>query len=517
MSKSSVVFYSCLGFIIGIGLASFFYFPEVFVYLLVISGILVVIFSSKKTLVKTIGWCMIFLILGICRYQLSIPQVNQKQISYYNNSNEIEFKNRQTIIFRGIVADEPDIRKDQIKLTVESKKFQPKADPCLPDRQAPLAEKVQDKWKEIHGKVLVKAGLFPEYQYGDLLEIKCALSQPAQIEDFAYDKYLAKSDIYSACYQGQLKLLKQNQGNFFKSKILLLKDKIIKVVGQLLPEPQSSFLGGLLWGAKKGMPEDILQNFNRTGVTHIIAVSGYNITIIAVMLANLFIHLGASRKKSFWLIITGIIFFVIITGAPASIIRAAIMGIISLSAAFIGRLAKIRNTLALVAFIMLLINPKILIWDAGFQLSFLATLGLVYFAPILEKYNQWLPEFLGVRESLTTTMSAIVLTTPLILFQFNRLSLVAPLANLLILPLIPINMAIGFFVVIVGLVYLPLGIILAWSSWLALTTVLEIVDFLANLNFASIEILNFSVFFILISYLLIFYCIIKFNQHEKSY
>jgi len=483
--KSQIIFYVCLSFIIGVALASFFVLPYLVLYGGVIIGIAVVILSGKQSLIKTISRCLIFLFLGFARYQLSIPVINENHLAFYNNPAVAKFAERQSITFQGIIKDEPDVRKDHIKY------------------------KVLGLNKDQKGNVLVKAGLFPQYNYGDVLEINCALTQPEPIEDFSYDKYLANSNIYSICYNGRIKLIESDQGNLFKATIFKIKAKVVEISGKILPEPQSSFLGGLLWGAKKGLPEDILENFNRTGVTHIIAVSGYNITIIAVMLSNLFISFGISRKKAFWLIVTGIIFFVVITGSPASIVRAGVMGIVALVAASVGRATKMHNTLAIVCLLMLIFNPKVLIWDAGFQLSFLATIGLIYFAPVLKKYTEWLPSFFEIRESMTTTLSAIVLTTPLILFQFGRFSFLAPIANLLILPVIPINMAIGFLAVVLGIIWLPLGRIIGFSSWVILSYVLKLTEVLAKIEWASVPVPNLHWIFMVLGYLVIGYLVFR--------
>jgi competence protein ComEC len=467
--KSQIVFFTCLSFIGGVAMSSFFVLPWLLIYEVAMIGVCLVILSTKRTILRTIGWCLLFFVIGIGRYQLSIPIINENHVAYYNNAAEAKFFERQSIIFQGIVNDEPDARKDQVKLKVKSREL-----------------KADDSRRRLHGNVLVKAPLYPQYQYGDVLEISCALSKPEPIDDFQYDKYLAKSNIYSTCYQPKIKLLESNRGDLLISAILKIKAKVVKTVGQILPEPQASFLGGLLWGAKKGMPEKILENFKRTGVTHIVAVSGYNITIIAVMLTNLFINWGLARQKAFWLIVLCLMFFILITGAPASIVRAGIMGLIVLITQNLGRVARMENTLAIVGLLMLLINPKVLIWDAGFQLSFLATMGLIYLSPLLKKLTKCLPNFLSVRESLTTTLSAMAFTTPLILFQFGRFSLIAPVANLLILPVIPINMAVGFLAVIVGLIWLPLGQLAGYFSWVLLTYILKVTEILGSLSWSSI-------------------------------
>ena len=450
--KSQLVFYSGLGFICGVGLASFVTFNWLVLYCLVLICLLAIIFFKIHSLTGLLALVLLFLVLGVSRYQLSLPKIDEGHLAFYHN---------QEITFTGVISQEPDIRKDHIKYHLEA-------------------------GGEFKGKVLVKAALFPKYDYGDLLQVNCLLQPAEPIEDFRYDKYLALSDIYTVCYRGQIKLLDQDQGNIFQSFVLKIKGGAVEIVSRILPEPQSSFLGGLLWGAKKGLPEDILENFNVTGVTHIIAVSGYNITIIAVILTNFFINLGLSRKKAFWFIVLGIAFFVVITGSPASIVRAGIMGLVALISQTVGRATKMQNTLVIVCLVMLLINPKVLIWDAGFQLSFLATIGLIYLVPVLEKYTGWLPKALSIRESLTTTMSAIILTSPLIIFQFHKFSFVAPIANLLILPAIPLNMALGFLAVVAGWIYLPLGQLIGYVVWATLSYVLLITELLAKIPWASL-------------------------------
>lgn len=459
--KSQLVLYSCLSFISGVGLASFVFIGWKIIYGWILISVIILIFSRIKSLLMLIGLCLLFFMLGASRYQLSIPNINERHVAFYNE---------QKVIVQGIIIDEPDVRTDQIKYKIKTQ-FIVK----------------NGKNQPVKGLVLVNAPLYPQYQFNDILEISCPLAAPQPIEDFRYDKYLAKQNIYAVCYRGQLQLTGHYSGNIIKSAILKIKTKVIWVAGQILPEPQAAFLGGLLWGAKKGLPQNVLDDFTRAGITHIIAVSGYNITIIAVALTSLFIGLGLSRQRAFWLIVLSIAFFVAITGFPASIIRAGVMGIIALMSATLGRAGKITNTLAITAVIMLLFNPQVLIYDAGFQLSFLATLGLVYFSPTMSKLLKWLPNPLNIRELLATTLSAIAFTSPLILWQFGRLSIIAPLANLLVLPSIPMLMLLGFMAVTLGLIWLPLGQLAAWPVWLGLSYILNTAHWLASFSWSNIN------------------------------
>ena len=451
-------------FVIGVGLISFFEVDFIYLYaLLLLDVVVLVIFWSNKDY-RIISLFGLFFILGMARMILAQPNLeNPKHIAYYNG---------QDVVVEGVVAMEPDVRLDHQKLTLRTRRV----------------SKSEDK---VSGRLLVKTNLYPEYEYGELLSVKCSIEAPEQIEDFAYDKYLARYDIYSVCWRGGIEKLDTGKGNPVMSGILAVKTYFMDTINQIISEPHAAFLAGLLVGARRGIPEYLLEAFNRTGTTHIIAISGSNITIIAAVIIGFLQFLGVNRKRAFWWISGGIVVFVIMTGASASVVRAGIMGIFVLLARQLGRSSRATNALVFTAFVMLLINPKILIFDAGFQLSFLATVGLVYINPIFQKYTERLPQMFGVKEALVTTMSAMVTTTPLILYQFGRLSVVAPLANILILPAIPLTMAIGFSAGVFGMLWQTLGAIMAWPAWLLLEYMIRVAEILSSWQFASLELGGF--------------------------
>ena len=269
--------------------------------------------------------------------------------------------------------------------------------------------------------------------------------------------------------------------------ILAMKNNIAEKVNLLWPEPHASFMAGLLYGYRGGLGR-LNDLFARTGVTHIVAISGYNITIVATILITVCIHLLIPRQKAFWLVSLGIVLFVLFAGASASVVRAGVMGILVLVARQMGRMSRIGNVLVLTAVIMTLHNPFVLVWDAGFQLSFLSTVGLVYLAPIMLPRFRWMPEVLGLQESVVSTISATVVTLPLILFQFGRLSIVAVIVNVLILWIIPFIMMIGFGAVLASFLFLPIARIISWIAWIGLEYIIQIVTFFAGLPFAAIDI-----------------------------
>ena len=457
---------------------------------------------SRRKIFVIIGLAGIFLFLGILRFEAGTPPRDENQISFYNGQEKT---------FVGVVVAEPDTRDNGVKLKVKSERLK------NPSLTLPLEKGENSGWRKVEGNTLVNARLYPVYHYGDLVEVTCKLQKPEPIEDFAYDKYLAKENIYSLCYWPEIKLLATGRGNKIVAGILFAKEKLVATVNRILPEPQAAFLGGLLYGAKRGIPADLTEKFNITGTTHIVAISGYNITILAVLLLQITKSFGLGRKKSFWIALSGIFFFVILTGAQASVVRAALMGSLVLLATQVGRISKITNALLFAAAAMLVFNPKILAFDVGFQLSFAATIGLVFLSPIFEKYFTKLPSVFGAKETLTTTMSAIVLTLPLILYNFGRISFIAPLANILILPVIPLAMAVGSLAVLGGIIYFGLGQIIGWFAWLVLSYIIKAVEFLAAIPWASGEAGKIHWIFLIIFYLLIGWFIWWKSEEKKKF
>ena len=183
-----------------------------------------------------------------------------------------------------------------------------------------------------------------------------------------------------------------------------------------------------------------------------------------------------------------IIVFVILVGAGASVVRAAIMGGVGLLALWFGRTYFVSISLFTAAFFMNFLNPLIMLNDVGFQLSFLATCGLVYVSPLIEKYFVKLPEFFGIRESMTMTIAAQVLALPIILLNFGRLSLISPLANISVLPFVPASMLFGFFAVLFGYFSNALSLIFGFVAYLIMSLMILIVRFFAAVPLASLGI-----------------------------
>lgn len=280
-----------------------------------------------------------------------------------------------------------------------------------------------------------------------------------------------------------------NIKQIFIKNLYLFGERTEYVFGQLLPEPEASFAAGLILGSKRNIPEDVSNALSITGLTHVIALSGYNITIIIFVLSGLLVeYLG--RKKVLAVGLIFIVMFVVMTGGSSSVVRAAIFSLCVLLGGIWGRRGDMTNLMLLAAVLMILLNPFVLIFDVGFQLSFLAFSGLIYLSPVVETLlNKFLTPHLPsfVSGTLIETLAAQIAVLPLILFYFGRFSIIAPLSNLVILWLIPLAMLLSFLVGILGLIALPLGKLVVIVAWPILTLIINLILIMAKIPLASIS------------------------------
>lgn len=370
---------------------------------------------------------------------------------------------------------------------------------------------------ESRNKFLLSAGFYPDYHYGDKLDVSCQLQIPKNYDGFDYQMYLAKDGVFYQCQYPKIKSLGENRGNKFWAGLIFVKNKFNAKILSLMPAPQSGLLSGLLIGGSGLLSKDWQNYFSLTGTTHIVAVSGYNVTIVADYLMIVLIFLGLWRGQAFWLATAGIILFVILTGLSASAVRAGVMGILLIWAIKNGRLANAQNAILFAAVVMLLINPLLLRWDVGFQLSFLATLGIVYVYPL---FNEFVVKKIGRNlsvpaETLFLTLSAQAFVLPILMINFGQLSLISPLANLLVLPIIPATMLLGFLAIVFGFVLPPLGQVLAWLAYLPLKYETLVIQYLAGLRYSAVTV-NFSGWMVVLWYIILSVVVWRINGRFKK-
>jgi len=356
------------------------------------------------------------------------------------------------------------------------------------------------------GKISVTTNSYPEYFYGDVLKIDGKLQIPEIFDEFNYKNYLAKDKIYYVIYYPKIEVLKKNTGNPIFGAILKFKNKITDKIENIMPFPEVSILEGVILGNKQIFSEKIKNDLSITGTSHIVAISGMNIVIISNILMFVLVGLGMWRKQAFWFVLILIFIFILMVGAPASAVRAGIMGAILLYAQKIGRLSNAARIVIFAGAIMLIFNPLLLRYDVGFQLSFLAVLGLIYIKPILDKWIEKIKKQEQINfllQIITTTIAAQISVLPILVYNFGKISFISPITNILIVPFIEFFTILGF-VFILGLMIFPfLGKILLWPAYLGGAYILKTIDLFSKIPWAAKQVSNVHWIWILLYYLLI--------------
>ena len=489
MTKSKIFLYFCLSFITGIFLNSIIKIPQLLMLSFLILGILLISVFWKYRDFVIFGFCILFLVLGIWRHQIFLSKLENSEIKKHINEN---------IVLIGVVDAEPDIREKVIKLKI--------------------------RIEGIDNEILVTARRYPEYQYGDKLKITGRLEEPQIFEDFNYKNYLLKDGILAVINFPEMELIGENFGNPIMKSLFSLKQRLKESLNNVMSPPQSGLLEALFFGDEENIPKDWKEKFNLTSTRHIAAVSGMNITIISALILNFLLFLGFWRPQAFYLSIILIFLYILMIGAPASAVRAGIMGILFLAAQHLGRISTGSRVIVFAATLMLIQNPLLLTLDIGFQLSFLAVMGLIYLQPIFSDFLKKIPDFFlkdltfeifQVRVNLSATLAAQIFALPILIYNFGQVSIISPITNILILPLIPIITILGFIFSFIGIFWQGLAQILSWPAWLLLSYILKIIDLSSKIPFSYLIFKNVHWIFLPISYLALGILTWRLQENQK--
>ncbi|MFQ5594625.1 MAG: ComEC/Rec2 family competence protein, partial [Anaerolineae bacterium] len=434
-----------------------------------LAGLLLVRRHPQRRLISA---CALFALLGAARYAFAIPEIDDHHIAWYTGQQEI--------VLEGVVAGEPDVRDRSTNLRVAAQRL-----------------KTGGAWRDVEGTVLVQTGRYPARQYGDVLRISGDLETPPVFEDFSYKDYLARQGVYAMLRRPHIEQMGEGEGNRLLAGIYALKVRAKSVIEAIFPEPEASLLAGILLGIERGIPKEVMDAFSQTNTTHIIAISGFNITILAGIFALIAGRL-LGRRRATPAVVAGIVLYTILVGASAAVVRAALMGILYVIAIHYGRQSDALNSLVAAAVAMTLLNPYTP-WDVGFQLSFAATLGLILIVPPLaDAFERGLARFIDqdrarttaqlLNEALIVTLAAQVATIPIMVYYFHKVSAVGLLANFLILPVQPAVMILGGIATLAGLIALPVGQVLAWAALPFPLYTIRVVEQMARLPYASVDV-----------------------------
>jgi competence protein ComEC len=479
---------------------------------LILAGVLLLVsillrFLSRRTQFS-ISSALLFLpilltsfSLGAIRYRASIPRPDASYIAWYNDR-----PNEQLVT--GVLADPPDDRDTYTNLRIRvtgvfsGGEIQP-----------------------VSGLLLARILPGGEWHYGDVVRVRGHLKTPPENEDFSYRDYLARQGIRTYMPDAAIWKMPYTEGNPVLRLVFAFKEHAIDHIYRIFPEPEASLLAGILLGDDNGLPATLQQAYQNTGTAHIIAISGFNIAIIAGLFIALFSRLLGPRRGAF-AAVAGIALYTILVGATPSVVRAALMGGLAIFARQLGRRQVGLNTLAASAAFMAIFNPQVL-WDISFQLSFAATLGLILYA---QPFQEWLTRLLALRLPKKTarriadpvsmymlfTLAAQLTTLPIVAYQFKRISLISLLANPLILPFQPALMVLAGLAVLLSFLYLPLGQLVGWAAWPFAAYTNRAVEFFNRFPYGVVNLGDFSFLFVAIFYILLFSLTFSSGRMKKA-
>ncbi len=351
--------------------------------------------------------------------------------------------------------------------------------------------------------ISVTANIGTMVAYGDKVTVTGVLEQPQnfmtdQGTEFDYISYLYKDNILYQMRHASVQTISSGNGSWIIAHLIPVKEKIVQSFQNVLPSTDADLLAGLNLGEKSAIDKNLRNDLVTTGTIHIIALSGYNVTIVANALRDLFVDiLGLSVHIASVAGGICIILFVVMTGMQSSAVRAGIMALIGLFARGGGRTYNAFRALLFAGFLMVVWNPKYLVYDVSFQLSFLATLGIIFITPILEYKFRRVPRkilfILPLRELMSVTLGAQIGVLPFILYKMGTLSLISLVANILILPAIPFAMGLGALAGLIGFFSVGLAYPIAWLTSQLLKYIIGMVSFFAKVPFASITLTHVPV------------------------
>lgn len=435
-----------------------------------------------------------FFCLGAWRLSKSQVIPDPFHVAWYNGKGLVELE--------GLIVQPPDERDTYTNLTLQVESLTPQEiDPAV---ASPA---------EIGGKLLLRTLPSVRYYYGQRINVRGTLQTPPEGSDFSYRDYLARKGILSMMSYGHIKVLEDNAGSPLLTAIYNLKDRSQATMQAIFPSPESDLLSGILLGNDNGLSSELKDAYNLTGTAHIIAISGFNIALLAGLITTLLNRALGARRGAITAIVT-LVLYTILVGAEASVVRAAIMGSFAMLGALLGRRNNGLNTLGITVIAMCLLNPN-LPWDIGFQLSFMATLGLVLYGKPFETYMLELlgkhlkPETVArlaapLSEYLLFTLIAQALVLPLLAYHFGQLSWLFLIANPLILFLQPALMIFGGVALLGGLIAPWFGKVLGYLAWPFAAYTNRMVTLLAALFPNSISLGRFNFSWVVLYYVVLF-------------
>jgi len=404
--------------------------------------------------------------LGALRFAASNPANDAQHISRLNDQG--------LLTLQGVVIAEPVIQDEGLQLLLSSS---------------------EAAGRPANGRVLVRVPRESEIEYGDEVRLFGVLRTPPAFDAFSYADYLARQQVFSVMFNADVDVIQSDQGAVWRGWLIDAKNSAKDRILDALPEPQASLLVGILLGDESGLSDETRENFSRTGASHIIAISGFNMVILAQIMMTVLNQIIKRPSLAAALGVITIIIYTIFVGAGAAVLRAAAMSSVLIVAQSLQRRTYVPTSLAFTALLLSVLDPWVL-WDVGFQLSFAAVIGMALFVGYGERITRprleaWLPDSLFrpvsqiLSESVIVTLAAQITTTPIILYYFGNLSVASFIVNLLIIPVQTPLLLTGAMGTIAALIFAPLGNVLLYTTWVFLSWSVGVVEFFASASWAQ--------------------------------
>lgn len=474
--RSRRFFFIVAGFLLGVFARSFYIFSnQALGFLAVIAFVFIAgWFFTRRPLYALIGIIFFASLAGIARVSItpfSLPKTFAKDIG------------KKVVLF-GTVVGSPDIR----------------------DTKQNVIVSVRDK--ETSTNVLVSLSRGVNISYGEKVSISGELKKPKPFateygRTFRYDRYLAVKGVFSLMQHASLTKIKPPTNIFphVYGWLIGLKQKFLYALGFALPEPEASLAGGIVAGGTQGLGAGLLKDFVRSGLVHVIVLSGYNVMIVAEAVLLLLSFLSRRKASLCAGFIIGM--FVLASGAGASSVRAGLMALFALTALSTGRTYDVTRALVFAVLLMVLWNPLLLAFSFGFDLSVIATLGLILGVPLLEPKLGFIKSTF-LREIVASTTSAQIAVLPLLLYVNGLFSVVALPANFLVLPLVPLAMATSAFAGFFAFFSPALAPLVGLPAYILLHYIISVVHFVANIPFSAFSVPSFSFAWVVVTYISLF-------------
>lgn len=371
---------------------------------------------------------------------------------------------------------------------------------------------------DIKRKMLLEVVLQGNYEIKswDILEYESKIYNYEAFNGFNYEKYMLSKNIYFKNIPYNYEIIWKKDQNIIIEKIALLRNELLNRIKLIYTNEEAIFLSWILLWARENLPKKLSDNFNNSWLTHIIAVSWFNITIIIIFIWFIVKYFPAYLKiviMSF-----SIVLFTILVWYSAPVIRAAIMWIIWYMVINFWRKWDILSILILTLVLMISFSPLSINYDVSLHLSFLAVLWIIYSQSFFEKIFNFIPNIFEIRNALSLTFSALVFTLPIMIFNFWQLSIISPISNILVMWTIPLAMLFWFLSIIIYEFSYIFSVIIWYIAWVLLKWDIFIVNIFWEYKYSTIkyDFWEYKFYFEIIYFIVLIFVILWFKKWDEN-